>query len=167
LCTAATYRTADTYLLPVGEMGEELHSTLALNIDVLFVTGCVLACRRYFMRFKLVICGVFFFFSSRRRHTRLVSDWSSDVCSSDLSAPSSAAASMPSSPPRFIFRTVWPPVTRKSASVEPTSPLAPLIATVSRGREARSEERRVGKEGRAGWSRSHEKKRKTRKERWA
>src|SRR5262249_59008146 len=27
-----------------------------------------------------------FFFSSRRRHTRLVSDWSSDVCSSDLGA---------------------------------------------------------------------------------
>src|SRR5258706_8844232 len=27
------------------------------------------------------------FFSSRRRHTRLVSDWSSDVCSSDLFIP--------------------------------------------------------------------------------
>src|SRR5437899_4105604 len=27
---------------------------------------------------------VFFFFSSRRRHTRCLSDWSSDVCSSDL-----------------------------------------------------------------------------------
>src|SRR5689334_24772152 len=27
---------------------------------------------------------VFFFFSSRRRHTRLNCDWSSDVCSSDL-----------------------------------------------------------------------------------
>src|SRR5256885_12257583 len=27
---------------------------------------------------------VFFFFSSRRRHTRLQGDWSSDVCSSDL-----------------------------------------------------------------------------------
>src|SRR5262249_60134098 len=26
-------------------------------------------------------------FSSRRRHTRLVSDWSSDVCSSDLGLP--------------------------------------------------------------------------------
>src|SRR5690242_21895179 len=26
-----------------------------------------------------------FFFSSRRRHTRLTCDWSSDVCSSDLS----------------------------------------------------------------------------------
>src|SRR5256885_8217796 len=32
-----------------------------------------------------VYCIVlFFFFSSRRRHTRLQGDWSSDVCSSDL-----------------------------------------------------------------------------------
>src|SRR5256884_4789181 len=29
-------------------------------------------------------CGVIFFFSSRRRHTRCSRDWSSDVCSSDL-----------------------------------------------------------------------------------
>src|SRR2546430_12392593 len=29
-------------------------------------------------------CVVFFFFSSRRRHTRFDCDWSSDVCSSDL-----------------------------------------------------------------------------------
>src|SRR2546430_4023667 len=29
---------------------------------------------------------VFFFFSSRRRHTRFDCDWSSDVCSSDLSS---------------------------------------------------------------------------------
>src|SRR5262245_63914506 len=29
----------------------------------------------------------FFFFSSRRRHTRCLSDWSSDVCSSDLDLP--------------------------------------------------------------------------------
>src|SRR5688500_20257287 len=28
-----------------------------------------------------------FFFSSRRRHTRLQGDWSSDVCSSDLGRP--------------------------------------------------------------------------------
>src|SRR2546421_9461345 len=33
----------------------------------------------------LCICScVFFFFSSRRRHTRSDRDWSSDVCSSDL-----------------------------------------------------------------------------------
>src|SRR5262249_56393704 len=30
-------------------------------------------------------------FSSRRRHTRLVSDWSSDVCSSDLRKPEQTA----------------------------------------------------------------------------
>src|SRR5205807_4226076 len=30
------------------------------------------------------VTGVQFFFSSRRRHTRLQGDWSSDVCSSDL-----------------------------------------------------------------------------------
>src|ERR1022692_2194954 len=32
----------------------------------------------------------FFFFSSRRRHTRLQGDWSSDVCSSDLSHENSS-----------------------------------------------------------------------------
>src|SRR5262249_59536683 len=31
-------------------------------------------------------------FSSRRRHTRLVSDWSSDVCSSDLGSDATEAA---------------------------------------------------------------------------
>src|SRR2546430_14066454 len=31
-----------------------------------------------------MICILFFFFSSRRRHTRFDCDWSSDVCSSDL-----------------------------------------------------------------------------------
>src|ERR1039458_10418399 len=35
--------------------------------------------------YQCVYCVfVFFFFSSRRRHTRCLSDWSSDVCSSDL-----------------------------------------------------------------------------------
>src|SRR5260370_24453905 len=32
----------------------------------------------------VVFFGLFFFFSSRRRHTRFKCDWSSDVCSSDL-----------------------------------------------------------------------------------
>src|SRR5436189_2371745 len=33
---------------------------------------------------RLSINASLFFFSSRRRHTRYVGDWSSDVCSSDL-----------------------------------------------------------------------------------
>src|SRR5437899_4039460 len=36
------------------------------------------------IQFSVVIYFFFFFFSSRRRHTRCLSDWSSDVCSSDL-----------------------------------------------------------------------------------
>ena len=37
-------------------------------------------------RFIVGLCVVlgYFFFSSRRRHTRCSRDWSSDVCSSDL-----------------------------------------------------------------------------------
>src|ERR671935_683607 len=31
-----------------------------------------------------ISCSRVFFFSSRRRHTRYIGDWSSDVCSSDL-----------------------------------------------------------------------------------
>src|SRR2546430_16480304 len=37
--------------------------------------------------YQSVYLYYFFFFSSRRRHTRFDCDWSSDVCSSDLSAP--------------------------------------------------------------------------------
>src|SRR5262245_62829014 len=42
------------------------------------------------LRFLVIVLFVthslflFFFFSSRRRHTMCLSDWSSDVCSSDL-----------------------------------------------------------------------------------
>src|SRR5258706_5358739 len=42
---------------------------------------------------QLSSLAVGFFFSSRRRHTRLVSDWSSDVCSSDLRPDSALAMS--------------------------------------------------------------------------
>src|SRR5947199_1235956 len=47
--------------------------------------------RLFSVLLRLVVCVflltcLFFFFSSRRRHTRCLSDWSSDVCSSDLSA---------------------------------------------------------------------------------
>src|SRR5205814_6259808 len=37
----------------------------------------------------------FFFFSSRRRHTRCLSDWSSDVCSSDLGGRASNQDKLP------------------------------------------------------------------------
>src|SRR5256885_6568327 len=51
-----------------GETGRwQLQIALAETLNWTVLKGCVL-----------------FFFSSRRRHTRLQGDWSSDVCSSDL-----------------------------------------------------------------------------------
>src|SRR5882762_2510051 len=47
--------------------------------------------------------GNFFFFSSRRRHTRFKCDWSSDVCSSDLS--SRRSVSLPNGPARPLLPT--------------------------------------------------------------
>src|SRR5438132_8846605 len=38
----------------------------------------------FFFMDNVYAFGFFFFFSSRRRHTRSLCDWSSDVCSSDL-----------------------------------------------------------------------------------
>src|SRR5438045_9440970 len=40
-----------------------------------------------------------FFFSSRRRHTRCLSDWSSDVCSSDLIGAPPPGGGPPPGPP--------------------------------------------------------------------
>src|SRR5256885_12231131 len=54
---------------------------------------------------------VLFFFSSRRRHTRLQGDWSSDVCSSDLfqvlcEAGLLPGALLPNTSLRFVCRQV-------------------------------------------------------------
>src|SRR5262245_65196919 len=50
-----------------------------------FDMTCVFLCMYLFLFvFVLFFFFFFFFFSSRRRHTRCLSDWSSDVCSSDL-----------------------------------------------------------------------------------
>src|SRR2546430_2994781 len=44
----------------------------------------------------------FFFFSSRRRHTRFDCDWSSDVCSSDLSCIGVSRSSLPAASDRGL-----------------------------------------------------------------
>src|SRR5438034_8950484 len=53
----------------------------------------------------------FFFFSSRRRHTRSLCDWSSDVCSSDLSPPTAlspfAAAAITGGDPYRTTLQAW------------------------------------------------------------
>src|SRR5690606_40197523 len=49
-------------------------------------------------------CPLFFFFSSRRRHTRFSRDWSSDVCSSDLPVES-CSLFIPLAHQRAVHRT--------------------------------------------------------------
>src|SRR5258706_8084024 len=86
-----------------------------------------------------------FFFSSRRRHTRLVSDWSSDVCSSDLGPRRGRVEAVPR---QASSRGKHLP--HLGGDAHRRDPLRRL----RRGRPAplgdpRSEERRVGKEGRS------------------
>src|SRR5262245_62990310 len=105
----------------------------------------------------------FFFFSSRRRHTRCLSDWSSDVCSSDLlqRAKRSAHARV-----KARVREISPQhkkivAKRTQSAYFDTCPIShvPVVVCQSvgirtRGR-TRSEERRVGKECRCRWSPYH------------
>src|SRR5205807_4771328 len=99
---------------------------------------------------------------SRRRHTRLQGDWSSDVCSSDLKpALQGLAANLEKAYPVVqkdqTFMTA--PVSRNSVSNNPGAEsgievIAPLLLgmAVVVLLVARSEERRVGKECRCrGW----------------
>src|SRR2546426_1203768 len=51
----------------------------------------------------------FFFFSSRRRHTRLQGDWSSDVCSSDLPTRTAALSTGSSLTNRVRMPAEWEP----------------------------------------------------------
>src|SRR5438093_5429651 len=81
-----------------------------------------------------------FFFSSRRRHTRLVSDWSSDVCSSDLTSTARRASAKLIAGP-----------THGALTLNPNGSFTYTPAANYSGADSfsRSEERRVGKEGRS------------------
>src|SRR3989442_8875268 len=71
-----------------------IHTQTAISI---FVWLSMVQLMGVFISMRCTLCGHFlqvaltlilvvgFFFSSRRRHTRCGRDWSSDVCSSDLS----------------------------------------------------------------------------------
>src|SRR3712207_8497764 len=97
----------------------------------------------------------FFFFSSRRRHTRYWRDWSSDVCSSDLHAyrmwvrETYSLANVPAERLNAVQSAVRyhaGNILRELLSEEEQADL---------GLTKRSEERRVGKECRSRWSPYH------------
>src|SRR3712207_8728688 len=99
---------------------------------------------------------MFFFFSSRRRHTRYWRDWSSDVCSSDLSSSKairtraicrllSALDGAYVPPVEYLPGRCSLRISEYRAQERGASDLEPI----------RSEERRVGKECRSRWSPYH------------
>src|SRR5690606_39714403 len=94
-----------------------------------------------------------FFVSSRRRHTRFSRDWSSDVCSSDLGIA------------KFVRRIkahgdLHNPACGVTEAADDQQRRIRFVVTQESGdvRRKRSEERRVGKESRARWTREREKK---------
>src|SRR5690242_21358084 len=92
----------------------------------------------------------FFFFSSRRRHTRLTCDWSSDVCSSDLTRTPGSSSGSGGSPNVRLPR--WRRSVAVTRLVSATKTGSSSVSTSSkRTRASRSEERRVGKEWRERW----------------
>src|SRR5437016_6353879 len=102
----------------------------------------------------------FFFFSSRRRHTRLVSDWSSDVCSSDLKMSGDDRA-------KLLYRLgdLLEKHKDEVARLETLDSGKPIRDTLNVDVpyaadcfRYRSEERRVGKECRSRWAPYHSKK---------
>src|SRR5690606_40975721 len=93
-----------------------------------------------------VVCLCFFFFSSRRRHTRFSRDWSSDVCSSDLYAEGRPEPRLfdGARSPRFAeLMAGLPPSSAPGALIGQCIDVAGSPAVVAM---PRSEERRVGKE---------------------
>src|SRR5438045_8301875 len=101
---------------------------------------------------------VFFFFSSRRRHTRCLSDWSSDVCSSDLSTPCRATISGKNclSNPEWN-KSLKPYEGTGERIILFNSSMMRSIDTIFRRSRLRSEERRVGKEDTYRWAPQQEK----------
>src|SRR3712207_8740534 len=99
------------------------------------------------MLFALEVFCEIVFFSSRRRHTRYWRDWSSDVCSSDLSRLRLSG--------RCLLRLNRRGTQSSSDSDTAENLSDPYQHSWPPKLLVRSEERRVGKECRSRWSPYH------------
>src|SRR5207253_6324646 len=106
----------------------------------------------------------FFFFSSRRRHTRWPRDWSSDVCSSDLLLVEGHQPAL--LVPQLAQLEGEPGVRSRHAGPVKQRPQRSVgqrrHQLEGEGDRRRSEERRVGKEGRSRWWEEQKKKKEKR-----
>src|SRR5256885_8535491 len=101
-------------------------------------------------------CRCFFFFSSRRRHTRLQGDWSSDVCSSDLLVIPPADGLARGHELLDLLELRDPDARGDVGQVVPEPLLDDVVLPAATAVVAGDrEERRVGKECRSRWSPYH------------
>src|SRR2546430_7465145 len=103
---------------------------------------------------NVISLHLFFFFSSRRRHTRFDCDWSSDVCSSDLTATASYTFSGDANHTGSSDSKTFD-ITKAASVTAITVTNATYDGSPRGGTAMRSEERRVGKECRSRWSPYH------------
>src|SRR5256885_11793348 len=110
-------------------------------------------CRRGGARTSREFAASLFFFSSRRRHTRLQGDWSSDVCSSDLSSVGQELTGVYQANDRALAAKL----AERSQGLPTATPEAHGLVVMKGINDLadRSEERRVGKECRSRWSPYH------------
>src|SRR5256886_12511114 len=114
-----------------------------VDVGVLFISVCQ----------GMVERKLLFFFSSRRRHTRFDCDWSSDVCSSDLT--SMALAPTIGNSTAKLLPIVGASAIDVARDVRRRSLTTLLLAATLLEKMTRSEERRVGEECRSRWSPYH------------
>src|SRR3546814_7976029 len=96
----------------------------------------------YVLSFYSLLCYMilyFFFFKQKTAYEMRISDWSSDVCSSDLTSPPIPAPMMGAMPNPIVAASDWPVEYRVDGNIRP-------ITTTIVVNSSRSEERRVGKE---------------------
>src|SRR5256885_5219855 len=94
-----------------------------------------------------------FFFSSRRRHTRLQGDWSSDVCSSDLQTSDPAGEDLGAQEVRDADALAGGGgLVGGADTAERRADLPGAGGALAGGR---SGERRGGEEGRSRWAADH------------
>src|SRR5437764_11812231 len=86
----------------------------------------------------------YFFFSSRRRHTRYIGDWSSDVCSSDLNIDARIVSTTTAEV--LGVATGYGESKRSGTSLIGGASVGGVGAAGGFSMGSRSEERRVGKE---------------------
>src|SRR3546814_6320278 len=117
---------------------------------------------RYVLLSFLFLLVFFFFFNQKTAYELLISDWSSDVCSSDLSISFEVSTAWPSWKRILLAQrliSTLPSASSSSLRISPTHLRGTMTSGIDAAPSGRSEESRVGKECvrpcRSRWSQDH------------